>query len=171
MKPKGKKAWLITWEGSESEYSGRCKIVAVLRPQVGQRWVEDLLPILYSSESNYSLNDKIEFGPIASKSPFFRKAYADINVELWYGEFPKYFLCARQVADLRCEPSKTDCFENTIYWTELPRYRFKAQRTQTEVDSPLDGLEQTLGEREFSYTYSNRRAIDEQMDRRNAALI
>ena len=33
MKNKGRSAWLITWEGSESEYNGRCKIVAILPSQ------------------------------------------------------------------------------------------------------------------------------------------
>src|SRR2546427_450346 len=110
MKSKGKNAWIITWEGSESEHNGRCKVVAILRPQFKKRSVAFLLPILFCSEYSYTLCEKMEFIPPKGRDPYFKEPYRDINPELWYGIIPKQYLSARQV-NLLCEKSKKDCFE------------------------------------------------------------
>src|SRR5260370_41753319 len=104
-KAKGRIAWLITWEGSESAHNGRCKVVTMLRPQFGRSGIASLLPVLFSSEYNYTLCEKLGFIASSCKDPYFTEAYRDINPELWYGHFPKIYLRARQVQNLRCEES------------------------------------------------------------------
>jgi hypothetical protein len=39
-----------------------------------------------------------------------------------YGHFGKSYLCARKVKNLRAEGSKRDMAEETLYWTELPKF-------------------------------------------------
>jgi len=121
MKSKGRKAWLITWEGTEAEYYGRCKVVAILPPQYGEGMIYTLLRVLYHSEATLMLGEKIMTN-IPGKAPFFVQQYKDINPELNYGHFGKDYLCARQVENLRAETSPKDDLEDTLYWTELPKY-------------------------------------------------
>ena len=123
MKTKGKNAWLITWEGPESEFNGRCKVVAVLPPQFG-KGIASLLPVLYCAEYNFTLCEKMSFCIPKGKDPFAKQFYRDINPEFLYGHIPKEYLCARKVKNLRCEEGKKDCLESTLFWTELPKYGF-----------------------------------------------
>src|SRR5437868_1205009 len=116
MKSKGKSAWLITAEGSEAEYSRRCKVVAILPASYGDKSIILLLRVLYHSECNLMLDGKsIPKGSI-HKDNYFRKAYRDIYSEYWYGEFPKSYLSVRKVKNLRFEESKRDCLECTVHW-------------------------------------------------------
>jgi hypothetical protein len=119
MKAKGKIAWLITWDGPEAEYIGRCKVVAVLPPQLGERSIMSLLRYLFCSEYNYTLCEKMSFCIPDKKDPLFRQPY--VNPEFTYGYPPKIFLRARKVKDLRCEENEKDCHESVLYWTELPK--------------------------------------------------
>lgn len=162
MKPKGKIAWLITWEGPESEHNGRCKVVAVLPPQRGQSNIASLLPVLFASEYNYTLCEKMGFIPSTGKDPFFKEAYRDINPEFWYGHYPKHYLRARQVKHLRCEESKKDRFECTLYWTELPKFipNPKYGPAGPSLENFDDALKEVIGEREAQYTYSIRSDVD-----------
>jgi hypothetical protein len=163
---KGKIAWLITWEGSESEHYGRCKVVTILRPQLGTTGIASLLPVLFSSEYNYTLCEKMGFAASSGKNPFSVEPYRDINPELWYGQFPKIYLRARRVKNLRCEESKKDCFECTLYWTELPK--FIPNPKYGPEGSPLapDALKEVVGEKEAQYTYSIRPSIEAEKARR-----
>lgn len=168
MKSKGKIAWLITWEGSESEYYGRCKVVTILRPQLGTTRIAFLLPVLFSSEYNYTLCEKMGFAGSSGRDLFFKEAYRDINPELRYGEFPKIFLRARRLKNLRCEESKRDCLESTLYWTELPNF---IPNPKYGTAGPLaekfqDALREVVGEREAQYTYSVRPSIEAENARR-----
>lgn len=168
MKTRGRTAWLITWEGPESEHNGRCKVVTILRPQLKDGSVASLLPILFSAEYNYTLCEKMGFISSSGKDPFFKEAYRDINPELWYGHFPKHYLRARKVKDLRCEESKNDCFESTLYWTELPKF---IPNPEIDFNGPLPDdiakwTKQVVGEREVQYTYSIRTRIEEEKTRR-----
>ena len=172
MKTKGKTAWLITWDGSESEYIGRCKVVAVLPPQFGERGIASLLPFLYCSEYNYTLCEKMSFCVPAKKDSLFMQYYRDINPELLYGLPPKIYLCARKVKDLRCEESKKDCLESTLFWTELPKY---VPNPKYGPEGPIledfDGrLKQVIGEREAQYTYSIRSSIEEEKRRQTGKV-
>ncbi|MCI0351425.1 MAG: hypothetical protein L0Z53_18535, partial [Acidobacteriales bacterium] len=72
MKSKGKNAWLITWEGPESEYNGRCKVVAILPAQYGDRSVIFSLRVLFHSEYNYTLCEKMVPSASITKDPYFR---------------------------------------------------------------------------------------------------
>ena len=172
MKTKGKTAWLVTWEGPEAEYIGRCKVVAVLPPQFGERFVKSLLPFLYCSEYNYTLDEKLSFCIPQKKDPLFRQYYRDINPELLYGLPPKMYLCARKVRNLRCEESKRDDFENTLYWTELPKF---IPNPNFDNDGPMpenltDLTKQVLGEREAQYTYSIRSNVEEEKRRESEKI-
>jgi hypothetical protein len=162
MKSTGKKAWLITLEGSESDYYGRCKVVTILRPQLGTKNIAFLLPILFSSEYNYTLCEKMGFGSSSDRDPFFKEIYRDINPEICYGQLPKIYLRARQVKNLRCEENQTDCFESTLYWTELTKF---IPNPKYGLEGPLlgefdDALVKVIGERDVHYTYSIRPSIE-----------
>jgi hypothetical protein len=172
MKAKGKSAWLITWEGSESEFNGRCKVVAVLPPRLGEKNIISLLPALFCSEYNFTLCEKMSFCIPNKKDPFFKQPYRDINPEFLYGHPPKAHLCARKVKNLRCEESNKDCFESTLYWTELPKFR---PNPDFDPNGPMpanlaDLTKQVHGEIEVEYTYSNRSNIEEEK-RRQAGQI
>jgi hypothetical protein len=168
MKSKGKTAWLITWEGPESEHNGRCKIVAILPPQIGEENIIFSLRVLFHSEYNYTLGEKMVPKLSISKDPYFKVAYRDINPEFYYGHFAKHYLRARKVENLRCEESKKDCLENTLYWTELPK--FIPNPKYGPAGPPLehldDALKEVIGEREAQYTYSIRPSIEEEKTRR-----
>ena len=62
MKPKGKSAWLVTWEGPEAASPPRCKIVSILQPQMGEQTIKLLLRVLYCSEYPFTLGEKLSFG-------------------------------------------------------------------------------------------------------------
>jgi hypothetical protein len=164
MKSKGKIAWLITWEGPEWEYTDRCKVVAILRPQRDRSSIECLLPVLFASEYNYTLCEKM--GSLTARGKedsFFYEAYRHINPEMWYGHFTNGgYLCARRVKNLRCEESKMDSLEYTLYWTELPRFVFDPDRKPEDPlpANPADSHRQVDVEREAQYTYSIRPAIE-----------
>ena len=168
MKTKGKSAWLITWDGPESEFNGRCKVVAVLPPQLGKRSMVALLPMLFCSEYNHTLCDKLGFCIPKRKDPFFKQPYRDVNPEFLYGHPPKEHLCARKVKNLRCEENQKDCFESTLYWTELPKF---IPNPDFDPDGPMpenlaDLNKQVHGEIEAQYTYSIRAKIEDEEKRR-----
>lgn len=168
MKTKGKHAWLITWEGPDSEYNGRCKVVAVLPPQHGERSIVSLLTVLHCSEYNFTLCEKMGFCSPNRTDPFLLKPYRNINLEFWYGHIPNEFLSARKIKNLRCEESKTDCFETTLYWTELPKFipNPKYGPEGPPVGKRHDALKEVSGHREEHYTYSIRPAIEEKKARK-----
>jgi hypothetical protein len=167
MKTKGKSAWLITWDGSESKYNGRCKVVAVLPPQLGEKSIISLLSALYCSEHNFTLCEKMSFCIPKGKDRFLKQPYRDINPEFFYGEPPKIFLRARKIKDLRCEESKRDCFENTLHWTELPKF---IPNPDFDPNGPTpenldDLIKPVRGEMEVEYTYSIRPNIKDEKKR------
>jgi len=149
MKIKAKSGWLITWEGSKSEQNGRCRIVTILAPQFGKKVIISMLPVLYSSECNLTLCEKMGFRILNKKDPFFKEAYRHINPEFWYGHFPDQYLRARKVKNLICEESETDCLENTLEWTELPKFIPNPDFDPNGPlpDNPADLTKQVIGER------------------------
>lgn len=168
MKNRGKIAWLITWDGSESEFNGRCKVVAVLPPRMGDKNIISLLPTLFCSEYNFTLCDKMGFCIPNKKDPFFKQPYRQKNPEFLYGHPPKEYLCARKVKNLRCEESKKDYFESTLYWTELPKF---ISNPDFDPNGPMpenlaDLTKQVHGEIEAQYTYSIRSNIEAEKKRR-----
>jgi hypothetical protein len=174
MKAKGKSAWLITWEGPESEFNGRCKVVAVLPPLLGEQNIQLLLRTLFCSEYALTLGEKLCFGTARKKEMprYFKQLYRDINPAFSYGHFSKCYLHARQVKQLRCEESKKDCLEDTLYWTELPKFILNPD---LDPNGPMpenlaDLTKQVMGEREVQYTYSIRSNIEEEK-RRQAGQI
>jgi hypothetical protein len=157
MKTKGKKAWLITWEGSEAEDNGKCKVVAVLPAGLKKKGIKPILRVLYSSEYNFTLCEKAGFSVGSKKDPFFTQVYTHKNAQYEYGCDSKEFLCARKVRTLRCEESKVDAYECTLYWTELPKYIFNPEIDPNGPlpDNQADWVKQVIGEREAQYTYSS----------------
>jgi hypothetical protein len=168
MRSNGKTAWLITWEGPDSEYNGRCKIVAILAPQMGRKSIISLLPILYYSEYNFGLDEKMGFCVPKKGDTFFREAYRDINLEFWYGHYLHEYLCARKVKGLRVEENQTDICKSTLYWTELPKYVLKSD--DPLPTNPATLLKEVQGARKRSYTYSIRPRIEDRERRRATAL-
>jgi hypothetical protein len=168
MKSKSKSAWLITWEGPDSECNGRCKIVAILPPQCGEKGIRSLLRVLYCSEYCHTLCDKLGFSAASRSNPLFQQPYSHINPEFCYGFFPKEYLCARKVDNLRCEESKKDYLEGTLYWTERERFIIRPDRNENDPlpDNPADLLKQVSGKIPESYTYSIRPAIEAEKARR-----
>ena len=169
MKTKGRTAWLITWEGPESEYYGRCKVVTVLRPQFTANGIESLLPILFSSEYNYTLCEKMGCIASSGKDPFFMKDCRHVNPELLYGHIGKHYLRARKVKNLRCEESKRDCLESTLYWTELAKYKLNPgiDFDARTPDVSEKWVQQDVAEREAQYSYSIRASIEEKEARKS----
>jgi hypothetical protein len=165
---KGKIAWLITWEGSESEHYGRCKVVTILRPQFGTKGIATLPPVLFSSEYNFTLCEKMGIATLNGREFFLKEAYRDVNPELWYGLIPKIYLRARRVKNLRCQENKKDCFENTLYWTELPKFIPNPQYGPEgpPLETSCDALKQVADEKEAQYTYSIRPSIESEKARR-----
>jgi hypothetical protein len=170
MKRKGKNAWLITWEGTEAEFNGRCKVVAILPSQYGDNTIEMLIRVLYHSESNMTLGEKI-LSNSPGKDPFFCQQYKDINPEMNYGHFGKDYLCARKVKNLRAEVSKRDMAEETLYWTELPKF---IPNPDFDNNGPMPAdlsvlTKQVRREMDLSYTYSIQPALDAFKRRRELA--
>jgi hypothetical protein len=169
MKSKGKTAWLITWEGTEAEFNGRCKVVAVLPSQYGDGTIAMLLRVLYHSEANLTLGEKI-ISNSHGKDPFFVQQYRDIYPEMNYGHFGKDYVRARKVKNLRAEGNKRDMDEETLYWTELPKF---LPNPDFDNNGPMPAdlsvlVKEVRGERDVSYTYSIRPALDEFIRRRAA---
>lgn len=161
MKPRGRTAWLITWEGTESEHDGRCKVVAILPAKYGDESVLLSLRVLFYSESILTLCEKM--APIVSihKDPFFKVAYRDVNKEYWYGYLGKDHLTARKVENLRCEESRKDCFETTLYWTERERFvpNPDCDPSGPMPPNPADLLKQDRPKRDEHYSYSIRASV------------
>jgi len=129
-KSKGKRAWLITWEGDHAEYNGRCKIVAVLPPQCQSKSIKLVLPVLYCSEYPHTLEAKLLYC-IPQKDPWLIERYK--NLEITYAHEPE-FLMARKVKNLRCEENKQDDNEVTMFWTEFPRCSNDDKEIRAEED-------------------------------------
>lgn len=168
VKTKGKIAWVITWEGPGAACNGRCKVVAFIPPQFREKSIISMLPVLYCSEYNFTLCEKMGFCIPNKKDPFFKVAHRDINPEFCYGHWPNEYLCARKVKNLRCEESKRDCCECTLYWTELPKF---VPNPEIAPNGPLpenlaDLTKQVRGERNVTYTYSIRAIVEERRRRR-----
>lgn len=140
--------------------------MTILRPQLGTRGIAALLPVLFSSEYNFTLCEKMGFAASSGTDAFFKEAYRDINPELWYGEFPKIYLRARRVKNLRCEESKKDCLESKLSWTELPKFIPNPKYGPEGSTSAPDALNEVVGESEAQYTYSIRPAIEAEKARR-----
>lgn len=111
---KKRKAWLITWESSREDYLAnlkRPKIVAILKSRTPLKTIKLLLPILYSTESRLTFNQKIFhcFRPLNSDSIFLEMR------SICYGTNP--WLRARQVSDLYVHAFKATEHE-ILHWTE-----------------------------------------------------
>jgi hypothetical protein len=161
MKSKGRTAWLITWEGTESDRNGKCKVAAILPANYREETIILSLRVLFHSESVLTLCEKMV--PIASihKDPYFKIAYRDINPEYCYGHLGKRHLTARKVENLRCEESKTDSFATTLYWTERERF---IQDPDWNPNGPMpvnpaDSIKQVRCRRDEHYTYSIRTSV------------
>jgi hypothetical protein len=148
---KERTAWLITWESTPPDRLkavDRCKIVAILSPVLGKKTIKTLLQILYCSESRLTLREKLYRGLAKRKEAedLFREEYAnESNPMYFYGENP--FLLARKVAGLKCEECRDDKLKNTLFWTELTKFKYDEITRKQRVAVP---------ERQEKYTYSPR---------------
>jgi hypothetical protein len=85
-----------------------------------------------------------------------------------YGYFGKSYLCARKVKNLRVEESKKDMAEETLYWTELPKF---IPNPDFDNNGPMPSdlsvlTKEVRPEQDFSYSYSIQPALDEFKRRR-----
>lgn len=157
MTNKGKSVWLITWEGPDADSFGRCKVVAILPPQIGEQNIALLLRTLFCSEYPLTLCGKLFFGTARKKDirRFFKQLYWDINPAFSYGHFASDYLYARRVKQLRCEESKENDNKGTLYWTELPKYVSVARDPCAPLSDDLSNLtKMVVGEEPQSYTYT-----------------
>jgi hypothetical protein len=141
MKPKGKRAWLVTWEGKEAESLGRPKIVGVFQPRLSQRNITDMVAAMFFADYPFTLCEKVGFGTTRKKDlPRFLHEKRQ-NCGFYYGLFPKTYLYARPVKDLRCQCDKDNEKLCEVSWTELAEYQWDEQ------------LNRKLIKDEFSVTY------------------
>ena len=158
MTNNGKSAWLITWEGPDADKLGRCRVVAILPSQLGEHNIELLLRTLFCSEYPLTLCEKLFFGTARKEDMprFFTQLYRDINPAFSYGHFPTDYLYARHVKQLRCEESKENVNECTLYWTEKPKYDPVLLDPSASSPDDLSKLTKMIvGEKPQSYTYKS----------------
>src|SRR6266478_4248108 len=124
----GMKAWLITWEGDEAKFAGKCKVAAVLPSGTNKSEVKFALRTLFFSGNSFSLNDKMIYGTGVGKeaAKWFAKPYGNTSQEYCYGHYPQEFLLAKLVKDLHCELSWQDHREHSLIWTEKVMPTFQA---------------------------------------------
>jgi len=113
-----KQAWLITWEGTESDVPRRCKIAAILSFRLNRGRIGAYLPIVFESHHPELLGMLLERRK--KRLNYLREVSVHINPAWEYGTFREY-LFARQVRDLQCEERDG---MNVWSWTELPKYEF-----------------------------------------------
>jgi hypothetical protein len=169
MKIKGRNGWLITWAGTECEWIDRCKVVTILPSRRSEGMIIGLLPILYSSEYNHTLDDKLGYSFLQKgRDPFFKQTSCGENPAYCYGFLYKAYLYARRVKGLRCV--RHDNYNHTLHWIENPTW--KVNPDWNEADSSPENLSKfyvkMCDEREDNYTYSTK-AIHERENAREAA--
>jgi hypothetical protein len=163
MAKNGKSAWLITWEGPDANRLGRCKIVAILSSHLGEQNITLLLRALFCSEYPLTLCEKLSFGTArAGDMPdFLLTLHRDINQAFAYGHFPKDYLYARRVRNLRCEASKENVWKSTLHWVELPKYTPVPLDASSSLPDDISQLTKMVtNERHQSYTYTTPHATD-----------
>ena len=163
MKQSGKDAWLITWEGSEAPFNGKCKIVAILPLrsfplEFGGRSIKRLLRALFYSHYDFTLREKIMPSTYIQRDHLCGSMYTAANPEYYYGFFGKQHLSARLVKHLWCEENKRSNLKETLHWTELAKFRWEVGWDGD--GDPSQHIEQVLSEKETSYTYDIRPAVD-----------
>jgi len=121
-----------------------------------------VLPVLYCSEYNHTLDEKLGYCIAVKRDPYLVERYKDMNQELTYGLEPQ-FLMARKVKNLRCGENKGDNFEATLYWTELPKY------VPSDPNNPDAGLKLIRSEQDRQYTWSISPALEAKRKRRASA--
>jgi hypothetical protein len=138
--------------------------------QYGERTIETLIRVLYHSEANLTLGEKM-VSNAPGNDPYFHQAYKQINPEIYYGHIGKDYLRARQVKNLRVEESHKDMAESTLYWTELPKFIWNPDFDNNgPMPADLSVLtKQVRAEMDLSYTYSIQTALDEFKHRRDIA--
>ena len=155
QKSKRKKGWIITWEGSEPRYRNGCKVIAVLPSRFGVEQIKTMLPYLFIAEYGFTLDELVYYGFEIHKCRMLKEEYKDINPSIACGFFPKSYLSARRVKNLKCEENPNNMFESTLYWTELPKY---IPKLTDDAENYLDSLKQVSDEKHDSYTYATRQA-------------
>jgi hypothetical protein len=126
MANKGKSAWLVTWEGPDAERFGRCKCGRnFCRRGLAKENIALLLRTLFCSEYPLTLCEKTlprNVSPKRTCQAFSDDFTGNINQAFSNGHFPKDYLYAREVKELRCEVSKESVSKCTLCWIELAKY-------------------------------------------------
>lgn len=135
----------------------------MLPSQLGEQNIALLLRTLFCSEYPLTLCEKLFFGTARSDDmpKFFTTLYRDINPAFAYGHFPKDYLYARRVKQLRCEESKDSVWKCTLHWMELPKYDPVPLDPSAPLPDDLSKLTKMVtGEKPQSYTYTTPHATD-----------
>lgn len=91
----------------------------------------------------------------------FTRLYRDINPAFCYGHFPKDYLYARKVKQLRCEESKESVWKSTLHWLELPKYVPVLLDPSAPTPDDLSTLTTMIAdEKPQSYTYTTPHVTD-----------
>jgi hypothetical protein len=157
MGNRGRSAWLITWEGSDTTARERCKVVAVLQPQLGEKSIRLLLHGLFCSEYPLTLCEKLFFGTAKGDRTlnYFIELHRDINQAFAYGHYPKCYLYARRVKQLRCDESPENAWKCTLRWIELPKFAHEFLDPAAPFPTELHQLiKMVRDETEETYTYA-----------------
>lgn len=134
--------------------------MTILPANYGVKSVTMLLRVLYWSECNPLLRDRIVPSVAIKKDGFFLEPYKGASLEYCYGHLGKKHLWARKVKNLWCEESKKDWAENILHWTEFPKYKLNPKYGEAGDPSQPDFLFQVSAEREESYSYSIREDVE-----------
>ena len=117
-KTKKRSAWLITWESSRDDYLKdlqRPRVVAILKPQLSSSTIKNLLPILFTTESQLTFGEKISYSFARHRAGLLREDLQSI----YCGDNP--WLRARLVTNLYVQTYENTHYRETLHWTEYPR--------------------------------------------------
>jgi hypothetical protein len=114
-----KKAWLITWDGTEHALRGRNQIVAILGPRLSGEKVKNYVELLYAN-SEYSLSERL----LHAKKKFNPDPAEFLKIEgvPWKGSMScgsDPWLYARQVKNLKV--GVNDKGKEILAWQEIER--------------------------------------------------
>lgn len=135
----------------------------MLPSQLGEQNIALLLRTLFCSEYPLTLCEKLCFGTASADdmARFFTELNRDINPAFAYGYFPKDYLYARRVKELRCEESNESVWACTLHWVELPKYIPAALDPSAPLPDDLSKLTKMVAdEKPQSYTYTTPHAMD-----------
>jgi hypothetical protein len=109
----------------------RPRVVAIIKPQINERTIRLLLPILFASESQFTVTEKIGRSFTTKNARFMRE---ESSQSIYYGDNP--WLYARRVTGLYAKSYDNTVYRQTLHWTEEPHYVEDAKTFQIVQSRP-----------------------------------